>query len=213
MKEPFFRGVGHINDELNGSSRRREFVTGYTLLLSYVAEDPVGKWIPELFRHGTEEDRLTFAREIGEQLEYMSDARQKDLWERWLKHYWLNRVQGVPERLQDREIWEMLEWLPLLPRVFSDAVDVAIQMPNNADGKPGPEELFLLFRISESSLTETCPESVARLLLYLGVRVRCSGWYEEGVRIVDKLLQCGLPREIDSRLQELVATGGFGRRA
>ena len=213
MEESFFRGVGHIKDELDGKDRRREFVEGYTVLLSYFAEDPVGKWIPELFRHGAEEDRLTFAREIGEQLEGMSDARQKDLWERWLKHYWLNRVQGVPERLQDREIWEMLEWLPLLPRVFSDAVDVAIQMPNNADGKPGPEELSLLFRISESSLTETCPESVARLILYLGESVRHSGWYEEGKGIVDRLLQCGLPPEVDSRLRELVATGGLGRPA
>lgn len=101
-----------------GSTRRKSFVECYTFVLTFFAGDPIDTWIPILLTWISEKERITLIRNVLGRLENMNEAQQADLWRRWLRHYWQNRVQGIPNRLQPREAWHMLRWLPLLQKAF-----------------------------------------------------------------------------------------------
>ena len=126
-----------------------------------------------------------------------------------LRSYWQNRVQGIPDGLQPREIWHMLRWLPLLRKVFPDAVDVAIRVtPTEIDPEPGHN---IVFTLGQSELPMDHPESVARLLIYLD---KCNK-YAEGYRwytgkeLVELLVQGDLPEDLATELNELAARRGL----
>ena len=205
LREAFLDAVTPINDELACESRRRRFIERYTWMLWFVVHDPVVKWIPKLFNCLTADELVRFAQQVHGYLAGMNDAPQANFWSRWLKRYWCNRVQGVPVALQPREIWEMVRWLPSLRRVFSEAVDVAILMPKIMEPDPGND---ITVRLFESDLNETCPEDVARLLVYLDGCDNYRGWHR-GKELVDKLLRFGLPPELKNGLEELVARRGW----
>ena len=75
-------------------------------------------------------------------------------WRCWLKRYWQNRLEGVPKPLESDEIKGMLKWLPHLTGVFSEAVDLAIQMPK-IQWNAGE----MLYRLEKGDLPNTHPEA------------------------------------------------------
>lgn len=205
MKKPFLDAVGRMAEEPAGSVRRKSFVKSYSFMLSFFAEDPVETWIPELLKWADEEERITFILSVHERLENMDEAQQVDMWQRWLKSYWRHRVNGLPDGLQPRESWHMLRWLPLLQSAFVEAVDVAIRM---SPGNMKPDGHSMVFALSESKLPTDYPESVARLLIYLGGCKEYKNWYG-GKELVDRLLQRKLPGELVTGLREVVAQLGL----
>ena len=207
MKKPFVHAAGRIDRELSCRSRRRRFIECYTVMITFVAEDPVGKWIPALFAHAAEEDRDTFAVEMRERLKDLEGSRRRELWKLWLKRYWINRLQGVPHRLDGREIWQMLRWLPWLGDVFEDAVNVAIQMPKRVFDDAG-EEQFVVFELDHSDLPENFPEAVATLLVYVDSCQGKGSWYR-GKELVDRLLNTGISDGLKRELTELIARQGL----
>ena len=71
-----------------------------------------------------------FASEVGLRLQEMDEAIQQEWWQRWLKRYWKNRLQGSAGwQVESGEVAHMLNWLPHLSTVFPEAVDLAVQMP------------------------------------------------------------------------------------
>ena len=103
----------------------------------------------------------------------------------------------------------MLRWLPLLRAVFRDAVDVAIRMvPNDMNPEPGRN---MVYTLNQTDLPTIYPESVAKLLIYLGKCDKYSEkyrWYE-GKELVDRLLQHDLPDDLETGLKELLAQNGL----
>ena len=206
LKIPFLDAVERMAKEPADSARRKSFVECYTFMLTFFAGAPVRTWIPGLLSWASERERLTFIWSLRERLENMNDAQQVDIWQRWLKPYWQNRVQGIPDGLQPCEIWHMLRWLPLLQGVFPEAVDVAIRMsPEDMKPEAGRD---MVFTLNESKLPTTYPESVAKLLIYLGRCGEYRNWYT-GKELVDRLLQHDLPGDLETGLEELVAQRGL----
>ncbi len=203
MKIPFLDAVVRMAEE--PASRRESFIECYTFMLSFFAGDPVGTWIPKLLKWADEDERLTFVWSVHERLENMNEAQQADMWQRWLKSYWQNRVKGLPDSLQPRETWHMLRWLPLLQGVFPEAVDVAIRV-STEDMRPEAGH-NMVFTLNESELPTAYPESVAELLIYLGTCEKYRNWYK-GKELIDRLLQRDLPGDLQTGLSELVARRG-----
>ena len=117
-------------------------------MLVYFALDSIEKWISEFFTHSDAEARHTFADEIGHRLHRMNEPQQQEHWNRWLKRYWQTRLEGVPKPLEPDEIKRMMDWLPHLKGVFSEAVELVIQMPQSESG--GKREGLVIFKLESS---------------------------------------------------------------
>ena len=84
-------------------------------MFTHFVEDPIDKWIPALFRYGSQEDKNLFAVEVGYRLKDLDERAQREWWRRWLKRYWENRLQNMPPTpLESGEVEHMLDWLPRL---------------------------------------------------------------------------------------------------
>ena len=179
------------------------------LSCSYILlSDSIEKWISEFFTHSDAEARHTFANEIGHRLHHMNETQQQEQWNHWLKPYWQNRLDGVPKPLESDEIKRMMDWLPHLKGVFSEAVDLAIQMPQSESG--GKRASEVIFELERSDLPEMHPEATAKLVLYMRPSLPPTDLaYRREKQIqrelIGRLLQSPLPLELKTKLQELDA--------
>ena len=175
------------------------FVEFYVVTMGWLIDGANGDWITEFFKHADAEMKNHFTLEVGHRLSNLDDAGQRAWWNVWLKDYWRNRLQGVPEQLDDAEIAQMLEWVIHLPGVFPEAVGVAVQMP------PGDlRQSHILHDLGESELIERYPDDLAKFLVHLG-RHDTAPWFWIGTReVVDKLLAKGLRAELNQGLSELI---------
>ena len=123
----------------------------------------------------------------------MDEARQQNYWQRWLKRYWQNRLEGVPKPLEPDEIKGMLKWLAHLTGVFSEAIDLAIKMPKIQGDAGG-----MLYGLEKGDLPDAHPEAMARLVIYLDLP-------SYDCELIHRILQSPLPPELKTKLQELDA--------
>ena len=200
LEESFILAVQHINDKLGGEDRQRLFIDRYTSLLDFLSRGPSDRWITALMSVADLDVRKLFAMYVGHSLRNTSESNQQsDRWERWLKGYWVNRLNGIP-KLEDAEIALMLEWTLYLPSAFPEAVDLAIKMPHAS-----LEYTPIFRRINESELVDRYPHDMARLLVHLGnCEASPTSWF--GTRTtVDRLLELELTPDLVRGLKELIA--------
>ena len=196
LVEAFLEAVQYINSDL--SDRRDKFIEAYVTMIGYYITDSIEKWILEFFVHSDEKGQHAFVFKVGNLLRQMDETQQREQWNRWLKRYWQNRLEGIPPKpLESDEIEGMLDWLPHLTGVFPEAVDLAIQMPKTQCNAGG-----MLYRLKKGDLPNTYPEAMTRLVLYLDLSPYA--WYE-GRELIRRLLKSPLPPELKTKLQELDA--------
>jgi hypothetical protein len=204
LEDPLFQAVRSFEGSLF-QRQQDSFVKYYTAMVIYYIADPLERWIPELLNRGDEKIHRAFASNITIHLRDMDEARQQELWGRWLKTYWENRVLGVPAVLQPGEIKRMLEWLPHLSAVFPEVVNAAIRMPSCA-----LQHCSIIHNIAHSTLPSVYPVEVAKLLLYMEAQLEMPSYIWHGAKeIITILLKNGLPADIEQRLIELVASRGL----
>ena len=217
MKGLFLKAVERINTDL--FNQRDRFIKYYIYMFEYLDENPLDRWIPKFFQYASQEMPSTtevpmlfsrsipetkdlFAAEVGRRLQHMAETEQQELWQRWLKRYWANRLQGVPTgELEIGEVAHMLNWLPHLTSVFPEAVDIAVQMTvSSLQGCYVIEELSIN---NENDLWQQHPESVVKLLIYLW---ECDlpghSWYS-GRDLIDNLLSSNISSELRGELEEI----------
>ena len=196
LDKAFLEAVQYINSDL--SDRRDKFIEAYVTMIVYYVNNPIKEWIPNFFAHSDAKGRHTFVFKMGNLLRQMDETQQREQWNRWLKCYWQNRLEGIPPKpLESDEIKGMLNWLPYLAGVFPEAVELAIQMP-----KPQLLE-SVLYSLERSGLPEMHSEAVARLMVYLGQSDLPRYNLRQGRQLIDKLLQSDLPPELAEQLQEI----------
>src|SRR5690606_24184954 len=108
---------------------RARLIEFYAALCVFHVDDPLQQLLPNLFQHGAEEDRATFASQIEHMLRQLDPAGIDRIWEGWLSRYWQERLQGVLAPLAPGECREMIEWLPHLGAHFPAGVRLATRMP------------------------------------------------------------------------------------
>jgi hypothetical protein len=197
----FLKAVTQLDSDL--AHWRERFVEFYSALLGYYADDPPSTWIPPLFKHGGIEVQRLFASHVGYHLQGLDESEQGEWWQRWLKQYWENRLDGVPAILDAHEITRMLEWLLHLPAVFPEAVALAIRTP-----KVSLPHDSLLYGLRESELVQQYPEAVARLLIHIcGPESTAEASFVK--EIADKLDRTKLDPSLNKELNETLARLGY----
>ena len=201
MADPFLKAVEQINSDL--FNQRDRFVEYYVYMLVYFVEHPIDKWIPKLFRPDDSQGTKTyFAEEVGNHLQNMAEAERQELWQRWLKRYWENRLNGVPAgEFESGEVANMLDWLPYLGTVFPEAVDLAVRMPQI----PSRNCWIIanLSKIDENDLWQRFPKWVAKLLIYLwGCNFSRYDWHSAR-DLIDQLLRLSISPKSKRELREI----------
>ena len=156
----FLAAVARAPADLTG--HRERLIEFYAALCVFHVDDPLQQLLPNLFQHGAEEDRTTFASQIEHMLRQLDPPRIDKVWESWLSRYWQDRLQGVLAPLAPEECLEMVEWLPHLGTHFPVAVQLATSMP----ALPA-ERSRVLFELRTSDLVTQFQEATAQLLIYL----------------------------------------------
>lgn len=217
MKGLFLKAVERINTDL--FNQRDRFIKYYIYMFEYLDENPLDRWIPKFFQYASQEMPSTtevpmlfsrsipetkdlFAAEVGRRLQHMAETEQQELWQRWLKRYWANRLQGVPTgELEIGEVVHMLNWLPHLTSVFPEAVDIAVQMTvSSLQGCYVIEELSIN---NENDLWQKHPESVVKLLIYLR-EYNLPGYSWDSARaLIDNLLALDISSGRKQELEEI----------
>ena len=213
MKDLFLKAVERINSDL--FNQRHRFIRYYIHMFVYLAEDPLDKWIPKFFRYASQEMPSTtgapmlfprdiqetkdyFAAEVGSRLQNMVETEQQEWWQHWLKRYWENRLEGIPDTLDAGEIAYMLNWLPHLTLVFSEAVDLAVQMPR------GPlQKCRVIATLDKSDLWQRHPQSVAELLIYLRECDLPRYSWDSARDLIDNLLSSNISSKLKGELEEI----------
>ena len=205
MKGAFLTGISVMGTLFpDEGDVRQQFVTFYAWMVTYFVDQPLDEWIPSFFQYAKEEDRRRFAWALGRDLHGMEDGRQGEWWERWLKRYWENRLQGIPRPLDAGEVEAMLDWLPSLDTLFPEAVEVAIHMPQSPLDRNS-----IIHEISKSDLWTKYPEATAKLLVH-AAGSNSPGWaWHGGKELIDRLLELSVPDDLRAKLKEIPAHLGL----
>ncbi len=128
------------------------------------SEPPVTEWLYEILKQERtrESDRKEFASRIGFTLREASDEFISKQWSRWLKDYWTDRANSIPVALVETEADEIMEWIPSLKPVFSEAVEVACQT-QQFDLK----QTSFFSALDRAELAKTFPQDVVKLLVHV----------------------------------------------
>lgn len=179
---------------------RERLIEFYVALCFFHVDDPLQQLLPNLFQHGTEEDRTTFASYIEHMLRQMDPPGIDKVWEGWLSRYWQERLQGVLAPLAPGECREMIEWLPHLGAYFPAGVQLATRMPALT-----AEHSHVLFELRTSELVTRFQEATAQLLIYLsdGAAAYELAYITEVAARLD-----ALPEPVQLRLQEALVRAG-----
>lgn len=179
---------------------RARLIEFYAALCLFHVDDPLQQLLPNLFQHGAEEDRTTFASEIEYMLRQLDPPGIDKVWEGWLFRYWQDRLQGVLAPLAPGECREMVEWLPHLGVHFPAGVQLATRMP----ALPA-EHGHILFELRTSDLVTRFQETTAQLLIYLSDGM--AGYELAYLTEVATRLDA-LPEPVRFRLQEALVRAG-----
>ena len=213
LKELFLKAVTRISTDLCHQSHG--FVECYTVMLIYVVDDVLDTWIPKLFEYGSHQgqpdnreptllldDNSTipeiFALTVTKYLQRMSDGEKLELWRRWLRDYWQNRLYGRPAPLTPNEANLMLDWLPELNTEFPEAVSLAIQMP-----LPSLQHTRILACLVTDKTWEHHPDSVAKLLIYLWKCNIPTHYIDTVPQIIAPLLESDISPERKQKLEDI----------
>lgn len=194
---PAFIAVFGRRSELKDSHHR--FIDYYTSLAVYHTSDPTQQLLPALLNHGSLDDRVAFASNLGHRLRHIAATDRKRLWDTWVQRYWQGRLRGVPAALEAGEVLEMLRWLPNLGDAFPEAVELAIQ------SRPQAIPSSLAYALSESSFVARFPNATAELLICL---TNCSGGsYAAQLAAIDARLTM-ISSQTRKRIDEAFARAG-----
>ncbi|EKO3516328.1 DUF4020 domain-containing protein [Vibrio fluvialis] len=183
--------------------RRKRFIEFYTRLAVFHVSDPTQSLLPVLFQQGTLEDRLTFASHLGYFLRQMQQTAKRQLWNGWLRRYWLDRLQGVLDILDDDEIQKMLEWLPHLGDAFPEAVALVVRCPVIRI-----EHTHVLYELRNSELVTQFAAETAELLIYLASCL--GGYHARYLEEINARLPL-IPEQVRIRVDEAFARAGVLR--
>ena len=215
MMDLFLRSIPRMQRDF--TDRRVKFVKHSTTLLIYFVDDPFTDWIPKLFappnleppcpdstaEQSSQAIRSTaeiVAEEIGRRLYVMPAHEKNELWQRWLKDHWKNRLDGVPVQMNANEAKHMIDWLADLKDVFPEAAELAIKMP-----LPSLENTRILSFIVENQFWESHPEPVAQLLIYLSECTTLRHYLNSTKEIVDALIGSDISSELLPDLEDIRA--------
>lgn len=170
---------------------REQFCKHLASIAIYSRVDPLKHgWLWRFLRAVSDEMRQEWARAIRYTLDSLNETTIKDLWNGWMNRYWSERITGVPVKLSQDEVEEMVYWAAELSPVFPDAVENIC-----ASDPPRMENTHIYHDFLEKDFATKHPVPLTKLLSHLlpnaAEPFRQCGEVEDLVR---RLLQTSAPR-------------------
>ena len=204
LNDAFLEAVPRIPAHFGSGWRLDGFVDFWTRMLVYVADDPVGAWIPSFFEHAGNAGRHRFSWVIGRHLRHLDDTQQREWWERWIKRYWNHRLDSVPLPLDEAETRLMIGWLPALKSLFSEGVELAVRMRSVPISTN-----HAIYDLWRGDHVRESPGAVAKLMIHLGNHASPGPAWHRGREVITTLLSSDrLPADLRKPLLELAARLG-----
>lgn len=203
----FSRAVSDMDELFKREGRtriREQFISTFTAMVAYFVDEPLSSWIPKFFSRAGEEDRRQFAWDLGNIIDDMENDTLQELWQRWLKAYWENRLHGTPAPLDSTEAGAMLDWLPDIRCLYPEAVDLAIKMQNLQ-----LDHSLIVHQLNEGEMWERYPQATAELLIYLADSNSTPWVWYDGRDLIEKLITQGLPEDMNTALAGILAKLGL----
>jgi len=144
--------------------------------------------------NATKEARLAFARSLPRHLEVLSAPDRHEVWTLLLGPYWDDRLTNMPLPLSPDEVVCMISWLPALPDVASDVLELL-------EISPGEEldhanDLIRAWHDGDPFL-ESHPAESAGLVRFLARRHSINPWMaDNAVKVLRSTLTHGAPCEV-----------------
>jgi hypothetical protein len=124
----------------------------------------IGGWFMEFLLGLNDGQRTKWASQMGFMLDGAPPERKTEIWQRWMKPYWQERLQGRPCALSEKEAEEMVRWTLEMTPVFPEAVDMLIHGPAINGGLKFGSAVHVLER---NEMVVDHPEAVLQLLNWL----------------------------------------------
>jgi hypothetical protein len=119
-------------------------------------------WLWTFIREAPTEDRSRWAHAVGSQLNHVTEDQKSLLWNRWMKRYWEERLDGPYPQLSPTEVGAMIRWGLKMGAQFPEIVAFALRSP-----APVKSGAHLYLTMKDSDVLALFPKESAELLAYL----------------------------------------------
>ncbi len=121
-----------------------------------------GNWFRDFLTGLADDEKVNWAGQVEWGLRGAPEARRAQIWQRWMKDYWEDRLHGRPCPLLPKEAERMLEWAFVVGAAFPEAIEFVVRGPRIQ------QKLGIALHILEKhEAPEKYPEAVLRLLDWL----------------------------------------------
>jgi len=142
---------------------RQSFCDHLASIACFGSIDPMKDgWLNRFLPAAGLEERIMWAASMAATLGQMREPATQSAWERWIRVYWQNRIEGLPVSLDAAEAGQMVLWSAHLQSAFPEVVTKIRSGP-----VPNLQHSFIYHELSKSEIPIRHPTSTAELVLYL----------------------------------------------
>jgi hypothetical protein len=172
---------------------RNRYAEHLASIAVFGSSDPMRDgWLGRILPVIEPSDREHWAGHVGHYLTFLKGDQGAGIWNRWLREYWLNRVQGRPLPLNEGEVHSMLGWIVPLAPVFPEVIDIICDSPPARIQEP-----FVLVGLVEKQLANRFPAAMTKLLHRLLSNAKEPFWAcSEAQKLVGELATAGATSEL-----------------
>ncbi|MHB9007780.1 MAG: DUF4020 domain-containing protein [Limisphaerales bacterium] len=132
------------------------------IVLSCLTDVNDGDWLFEFLLKIGDQQRGSWAQQIGHGLLDAPDPRKAQVWQGWMRGYWENRLGGKPCPLSPKEGEAMLEWAFAVGQAFPEAVGFVVQGP-----RPERKLGMIVRRFARCDIPKRYPKETLNVLDWL----------------------------------------------
>ena len=139
---------------------RKKFISVYTLMCVDVVEDPLLKYIPDLYLHSDEFVR-NFYSHLLRTLKIKNVSEKDNIWKRWLEQFIYNRINNIPNLYKvDEAKWILLILLEFY--FLSNNVENIINIMEKKIESP----LKILYKCKETDINDENNSTIQLILTF-----------------------------------------------
>jgi hypothetical protein len=138
---------------------KKRFIAWIAFMIFEYFDDDSIQWSPLILKNLCVKDRPEFTLQIKKML------KRYDLkihWHHWLKKYWEDRIENIPNDLGGEEAAQLFSWLPEFDEVFPEAVGVALTMNPHSISRE-----VSISRFEYKGLHKLYPEDMCKVIMYM----------------------------------------------
>ena len=147
-------------EQFSEGSIRRLFIQLADISI-YSDADPRA-WVRDLLTDGSAQDRIEWARALGDELSRLEPSFAEREWQRWIAEYWSDRTRSVPRDLDAAEASAMARWAVFFTDSIESAVDLALRVSTAGFGRRP-----LILRDLTNDRIDKAPVKIAEMMSHM----------------------------------------------